>query len=367
MKKINILFATEDFYPSFIGGQGVWGGKLVAHLERRGVRVTVLAEKREERNAPNVILVPFCFGNQLLLALFEYLYFIVVCRTEYFDIVHANQLTALFFILFRPKNIGRTVVSVHNTWDQMGRHWPLIFLESYIFRHADGLLFHTESEKRYALKRYKLAGKVTAVVPIGTHQIHELSPEARRMLRNQLAIPEDASVVLYVGRLVRRKHVDTILRALKLLQKRRRNILGIIIGQGADRTRLESMSPPNVRFYGFTEDVEPYFQASDIFVLPSVAEGGVALAAYEAAAYGLALLLSPDAADPHILKDGENGFIVSPTDADVLAEKITDAIRHRNAFGLASRQKAGKRTWEATAAGTISFYRRLLGTGANTG
>lgn len=380
-KKRNVCFITEDFYPSFIGGQGVWGKEVVTRLAQLGERVTVLAEKRAGRQhywksvpGVRVILVPFCFGNQIILALLEYLYFIVRCRSTYFDILHTNQLTALFFILLRPKNIGRIVVSVHNTWDQMAMYastaqrfiyLPFIFLESVVFRRADGIVFHTQSEKQYAVTRYRLANKETAVVPIAAPHGEHISPEARQHLRHRLAIPARTSVILFVGRLVRRKHVDTVLRALALLQKRRRKVLGMIIGQGKDRKRLESIAPQNVRFYGFVGDVAPYFQTADVFVLPSVAEGGVAIASFEAASYGLPLLLSPEAADRHILTDGRNGYIVQPTDAGALADNIEDALGHRNAFGRISSQKAKRFTWERTASGTISFYRRLLGTGAN--
>ncbi len=377
MKKnaLRVLFATEDFYPSFIGGQGVWGKELVTNLAREGMNVTVLAEQRGNRKhywksvrRVSIHLVPFCFGNQLLLGFLEYVYFIVRYHTKQFDILHANQLTALFFLLFRPKNIGRIVVSVHNTWDQMAQYappikrsiyQPLIMAESFIFHHADGLLFHTESEKQYVVKRYTLAGQAMSVVPLA-------APRVRKQRRNRPAIPGRPAVILYVGRLVARKHVDTILHALAFLQKKRKHVAGVIIGQGKERKILESIAPSNARFLGFIEDASPYFSAADIFVLPSVAEGGVALAAHEAAAYGLALLLSPDAADPHILKDGENGYIVEPTDPHELAKKIENSLKNRTKFGEVSRQKARLLTWEKTASGTISFYRRLLGRGRNT-
>lgn len=353
---LRVCFVTEDYSPNFIGGQGVWGAQLVAHMRARGVQVMVLAEKREKRNAPNIILVPFCFGNQLLLAFFEYVWFVTQLRHTHFDILHANQLTALFFILFRPVNIGRVVVSVHNTWDQMGRFPLLVPLESYIFRHADGLLFHTESEKRYVIKRYKLAHKPTAVVPMGTPQVKHIPAKRPRIMQKP--------IVLYIGRLVRRKNVDTILRALGKIQS---EVSGIIVGDGPDRKRLEEMAPPNVRFMGFVRDTTLYLQRADVFVLPSVAEGGVALAAYEAASFGLPLLLSPDAADPYILKDGENGYIIYPTDGDALAAKVQKTLEQKKRFSAVSRQKARALTWTKTAFGTIAFYRRLLERDANIG
>ncbi len=118
---IKVCFATEDFYPDFIGGQGIYGYHLVKELVKVGCDVTVLAENKNGRakfwqhENIKLILVPFCFGNQLILALTQYFLFILKSSHIYFDIVHANQLSGLFFILLRPKNVGKIVVSVHNT------------------------------------------------------------------------------------------------------------------------------------------------------------------------------------------------------------------------------------------------------------
>src|SRR3989344_6942279 len=170
---LNLCFATEDFYPDFIGGQGIYGKELVSQLAKNNIRITVLAEKRKNRrefwqNQKNVkvFLVPFCFGQQLFLALFAYVYFILRCSNQHFDILHANQLSGLFFVLFKPKNIEKIVVSAHNTNYDMYRvtnssvkrllYLPLILLERIMYRRADGLLFNSESEKKALLTYYSI-------------------------------------------------------------------------------------------------------------------------------------------------------------------------------------------------------------------
>lgn len=378
-KKLSICFVTEDFYPNFIGGQGVYGKELVTGLARQGMAVTVLAENRGGRRrfwdtvgGVQVFLVPYCFGNQLLLALFEYVYFIVQLHSKQFDILHANQLTGLLFVLFRPKNIGKIVVTVHNTWDQMAvcsrsrikqmLYSPLAWLETIVFRHADGLVFHTKTCQAQVLKRDP--GRMSVVVPLGAPSVHTHTRdvnEARRMIRKQLGLSQDTALVLSAGRLVRRKNIETILHALRRLHAQGRPIAGVIIGEGADRRRLEHLTPFNVRFLGFVPDTRLYFLAADMFVLPSVAEGGVALSVLEAAAYGLPLLVSSEACDDTILVHGKNGYVIDPYDGDALAGFIERIAHERKALGEESKRKAGQLTWQRCVQGTVGFYGLLLG------
>ncbi len=379
-KPHNICFVTEDFYPSFIGGQGVYGKELVAGLAQKWIAVTVIAEKRNKRREfwervarVRVLLVPFCFGNQLLLAIFQYVYFIVCYHSEQFDILHANQLTGLLFVLFRPKNVGKIVVTVHNTWEQMVvcsrlrikkmLYNPLIWLEAIVFRRADGLVFHTRSEKRYVTAKYTIRTP-SVVVPLGAPCVPQSVRDTRlvrRVVRKEVGVPENSAIVLFIGRLTPRKNVATMLRALHILQRQAKEFYGLVIGEGADRSRLEDLAPANVRFLGFVPDTRSYLLAADMFVLPSVAEGGVALSVLEAAAYGLPLLVSSEASDETILVHGKNGYVIDPYDAEALAGQMVRVFRNRSRFGRKSRRKARRLTWDRCVKETVRFYESLLG------
>ncbi len=379
-KKLTVCFVTEDFYPSFIGGQGVWGKELVHHLARQGTSITVLAEHRSGRSAywqkrkdVRLILAPFCFGNQLALALFHYLSFLWHLGGSRIDVVHANQLTGLFFVLFRPQNVGAIVVSMHNTYDQMAaaaptlmkkiRYKPLIVLEKIVYEKADGIAYHTESEHAYGQRAYEISSKPFCIAPVGAPRVN-LSGKQRRnfqkSIRTSLSLPANARIVLYVGRLVQRKRVDDLIAALRLLAQARPPVVGVIVGSGVFRQQLEKRAGPNVRFVGFAEATEPYFAAGDVFVTTSVAEGGVLLTATEAAAYGLPLILSPDTADPQIFRDGVNGMAVMSQDPGGLARAIQQCLRNKRTMGQESKKFARRLSWLRCASRVNGFYRSLL-------
>ena len=395
---MRICFVTEDFYPNFIGGEGVYGYHLVSQLQKLGHKITILAEYRPRRASfwrckKNIQLtsVPFCFKNPLILAVFEYLAFILKFRKTYFDIVHANQLSGLFFVLLKPKNVGKVIVSIHHTnydmhevadfWFKRLLYHPLIWLERIMYARADGLLFNSKEEEKNVSSYYDLKNRQTTSVYLGVEMPRFTSEErqkARERIRRDLKIAKDAAIVLYVGRLVKKKKINVLLSALSQLNESHENIFGIIIGRGKDSGRLKTLAPPNVIFKGFVLDTKPYFLAADLFVTTSVAEGGFLLTALEAASFGLPLILSPSAAGFPIIKEGINGFIISPDDPKLLADKIKRVIREMKGdlpaglrlrgrsdsrsrqVGKESRKIARNFSWEKCAKETLSHYLHIM-------
>lgn len=381
---MKICFITEDFYPDFIGGQGIYGKNLVENLAKKNVKVTVFAEDRGERkkywrNKKNIklILVPFCFGNQLVLAFLEYLSFIIYERNNYYDVVHANQLSGLLFALFKPNNVKKVVLSIHNTnYDMFLEtkslikkilYQPLIFLERLMYRHIEGLLFCSPAEEEAFKKNYLVINKPLKIVYLGHDSSFVKTSEDKRQMtrekvRKALNLSKDAKIILYVGRIVKRKKVETLVRAANNIYNyyKNYNIYILVIGQGNDLNHLKATAPPNVKFLGFVEDTKNYYLASDLFVLTSVAEGGFSLSVLEAASYGLPLIVSPSVAGFPIIEDGRNGYIVNSDDSKNLAEKIISVLKQQEEFSQESLKRSKNFTWEKCTKATAEFYQSLL-------
>lgn len=381
-KKINPCFITEDFYPDFIGGQGIYGKNLVEKLAKNNIKVTVFAEDRgvrkkywQDKKNIKLILVPFCFGNQLVLAFLEYLYFIIYERKNYYNIIHVNQLSGLFFALFKSKNVGKIVVSCHNTnydmwqvedfWLKKLLYLPLIWLEKIIYENSDGIIFNSSLEERDLLNYFQIKNKPTKSVYLSGPEINFTDIEkkqAYKKVRQKLGLETNAKIVLYLGRIVKRKKVETLIKAANNLYKNYNNykIYIIIIGQGNDLNRLKLIAPANVKFLGFVEDIKDYYLASDLFVLTSIAEGGFSLSVLEAAGYGLPLIVSPSVAGFPIVRENKNGYIVDSDDSKNLAEKILLVLKQQEKFSQESLRLSRSFTWEKTARETLNFYQSLL-------
>ncbi len=362
--KMNICFATEDFYPEFIGGQGIYGLHFISNLSQN---VTVLAEKRAGRRSfwkkhPNVklVLTPFVFGNQILLAFLEFIFFKIKLSNENFDILHANQLSGLFFVLFKPKNIKKIIISMHSSNLELSKlhYFPLksflykflIFLESLTLKKADAILFHTQYEKKLITNSFHLKQS--------THMI------ALGILKQNFTKKDKASskkIVLTVARMSKKKQVQLCVQALSLLYKQGYPVSGIIVGDGREMNYVKSFAAPNTKFLGKVpySEIKNLYSSADIFVLISTSEGGISIAAMEAASFGLPLILSPEISE-NILIDGQNGLILNSANPKLLAEKIKLVLEKSDQMGKISSKIAQQYSWKNHTKQTVNFYQQLL-------
>jgi glycosyltransferase involved in cell wall biosynthesis len=138
----------------------------------------------------------------------------------------------------------------------------------------------------------------------------------------------DFTTVICVARLVPIKNIDYLLRAWKLIEKRRPNYRLVIIGDGPEFVNLNeltlNMGLKTIVFLGAVNnsDIPTYFYNSSAFVLPSLSESW-GLVVNEAMASGLPLLISNkiNAANT-LLKEGVNGFGFEPSNVKSIAENI---------------------------------------------
>jgi glycosyltransferase involved in cell wall biosynthesis len=146
-------------------------------------------------------------------------------------------------------------------------------------------------------------------------------------VREELKISPDCFVIATVGRLVRWKRVDAVLRALKAMDE---STVLLVVGDGPERERLEALAvelqvADRVRFVG-RQDPRDYLAAANVFALPSLIES-FGLVYVEAMLMGLpciGLRYRPPAvlsAATEVIPEGEVGFCVD-TD-DELLERLT--------------------------------------------
>jgi glycosyltransferase involved in cell wall biosynthesis len=138
--------------------------------------------------------------------------------------------------------------------------------------------------------------------------------------------PDDVFRAVFVGRIGRRKGVPHLLEAWRRLALPRAELL--LVGE-VDADARESLR----RYAGLYRFVGPhpkhevhrFFQQSDVFVFPSLAEGS-AYVTYEALACELPLITTPNSGS--VVSDGIEGFLVEPGDVDGLCARIRFLYDH---------------------------------------
>ncbi|GAA1265737.1 glycosyltransferase [Arthrobacter pascens] len=162
----------------------------------------------------------------------------------------------------------------------------------------------------------------------------------------ELIEPHANPTVLFAGRLAEEKHVDVLIRAVAATPADL-NVHLEIVGGGEVRPDLDALVErlglqDRVKFLGLAsdEDLRLAYIRADIFCMPGTAELQ-SLVTLEAMSASTPVLLADAMALPHLVRDGENGYLFTPNDSADLAGKITRILRlpaaEREAMGQASR------------------------------
>ncbi len=143
--------------------------------------------------------------------------------------------------------------------------------------------------------------------------------------------------IIFAGRLLAHKNIDVLLRAVAILTKTHPTISALIIGEGPERKRLESLARElklqgNVSFLDFFEDHNDLYRvmrASRVFVLPSTREG-FGMVVIEANACGLPVVAIENErnAAKDLIAKNENG-VLCILDKNKLAEMIEKVLSIR--------------------------------------
>ena len=178
-------------------------------------------------------------------------------------------------------------------------------------------------------------------------------------------------LVLAVGRLIYYKGFEFLVRAMAKLPT---PATLLIIGEGPLRGALEAEAAAlgvaeRVHFLGNVPDTAPYYQACDLFVLPSVARSeAFGLVQLEAMACGKAVVNTQieGSGVTFVSRDGETGLTVPPADTDALARATgrllgDEPLRAR--YGAAARARFAENfTAEKMVSRTLEIYQRVAGT-----
>lgn len=128
-------------------------------------------------------------------------------------------------------------------------------------------------------------------------------------------ILKNSFVITMVGRLDKSKDFDTLIKIAPLLSKRIANVKINIVGDGPDKYRLQRLIKKfrvsdTINFLGRRSDVQAILADSDLFVFLNKPIEGFGLALVEAMSCGLPVVGYNLGANPEIVDDGINGFLV---------------------------------------------------------
>lgn len=210
-----------------------------------------------------------------------------------------------------------------------------------------------------------------AVTPNGVDP-DRFRPDAdvRRVVRAAQRVADEELVLLFVGGDWDRKGLGVAIEGMASAQPRLDVPLQLwVVGRG-DESRFAGLAGRHgvgerICFFGPRADTERFFQASDVFVLPTLYET-FSLVAYEAAASALPFVGTRVSGIDELAAGGEAGVLVPREPvavADALVALAADPAR-RVRMGEAGRRRAGGYTWGRSVESVLSLYRELRAPGA---
>lgn len=227
-------------------------------------------------------------------------------------------------------------------------------LESLSVRRGDVVLANSQALAGVMAEDYHYPLSRVQVLPLGI-DTDRFQPYETRWLRAHLGLEADAPILLYVGRLERRKGVEVLVEAFARVRAKHPKATLLLAGFSTDTgpgqaSLLEYLKQQagatgaldRIRFLGHVpyDELPRYYSGCDLFLAPSLYEpfGMVYL---EAMACGKTAIGCDAGGVPEIIRHGQTGVLVPPGDATALAatlDHLLDEPDRRHAIGEQARQ-----------------------------
>jgi glycosyltransferase involved in cell wall biosynthesis len=258
------------------------------------------------------------------------------------DIVHAHGFKADLYCYYALRHTRIPLISTCHTWYDNN---PLVTFYGVVdrraLRHFDAVVAVSDEVKQRLLKAGVSPGKIHIIRNgIDLRPFDNIRPSLRDDTNpNQL-------IVGLVGRLSIEKGVDIFLRAAARVLTELPSAKFLIIGDGPDRDKLESLIDEldlrrSVSMLGRREDMPAVYASLHIMVSSSRQEG-LPMAILEGMASSRPLIATAVGEVPTVVLDNQNGILLPPEDPELLANAITTLLRNpaeRQRLGNAARKR----------------------------
>ncbi|KZX17379.1 putative teichuronic acid biosynthesis glycosyltransferase TuaC [Methanobrevibacter cuticularis] len=339
-------------FPPHIGGVGVHIHSLAKKLVKNGDEVFVITyphKNIENIDGINVIGTkgPNIGGlRSLFFVLFGTIQLINTIRKYDIDIIHGHYLypaglVAVLAGIFTKKQV---YVTSHGSdmfclYPQHKFMQPIL---KFVLKHADVILAVSEALKEEILKVNIPNIENKTKIYWNSVDVDKFHPNEKAKFKKELKIPANQPMILFVGNIIKRKNVVTLLKAKQLMKE---NCTLVVVGGGPLLNKLKKRvcdeKIANVIFTGPRNDIENIIPSADLLILPSYSES-FGLVLIEALACGKPVIGSNVGGIKEIITK-DVGLLIDPKNPKDLANAIDLILSDdelRSKFKLNARKRA---------------------------
>ncbi len=406
--KRNIAFISENASPlnttegAEISGQNVYVAELAKALVALDYQIDIYT-RRDNPELPDVMnLTPGIRLIHITVApehlqgstqtsymqafMDEMLVFIHQQRLNY-AVIHAHHYTSAWIamrikpILNIPFTVTFHTLALVRQQHEVAADDSLeesILIEREIIQNADAIVAECPQDRVDLMQLYNANPATISMIPCG-FSTAEFSPVDKDEARAYLGLPVHERIVLQVGRMVPRKGVDNVIRAVALAQQQVADLRLVIVGGPTDQPdpkispeidRLQQLAhhlgvSRRVSFAGRKDrDLLRYFySAADICVSTPWYEP-FGITPVEAMACARPVIGSEVGGIKYSVVDSTTGYLVQPEDPQTLADRMARLLNdedHRQRMGSAALTRVNMYfTWQKVAFQMDALYRRMI-------
>lgn len=233
-------------------------------------------------------------------------------------------------------------------------------------KQADKIITVSNATKEYVLSLGANPNKVKVLHNgVDLNRFKPL-PKIKEAMRKKLGISKEVKVVLTVRRLVYKNGVDTLIDAANIAVKKKQNLVFIVAGKGPDAASVQNQIEKlglekNIKLTGFIadQDLHLYYNAADLFVLPSKSGEGLPLVALEAMACGLPVIATNVGGINEIMVKSF-GKLVPANNPHALADAIIEFADDSNETGELRAIVEAQYSWDKNVSQLIEIYEELI-------
>ena len=363
---MRILTVADFFYPETVGGSAIMAFEIMRELASRGHEITVVTRQKEGYGPTGEIEGMRVFRYRVPAT--QALYPLAVLRARKlinkiaadtsFDLVnmhHASggiaaelvrkKLRAMPSVFFFQGPWYKEAIAKDGGWEAFERDSRQLAAKYRLRRAVDTFIlknctrFVTLSDHMFA-QASELSPDLSdkhLKIPGGVDISRFRPTEDKAGLRVELGLPQDKIILLTARRLDRRMGLENLIKAMVTVERERDDVVLLIGGRGeiwdelnALVARLQLQRTRLVGYISYDEDLPKYYQASDLFIMPSITMEGFGLSTVEALASGVPVLGTPTGGTPEILRDVLPDFILpSPEPKDIAHGILSKASQLR--------------------------------------
>ncbi|MFD0766917.1 glycosyltransferase family 4 protein [Mucilaginibacter lutimaris] len=385
------------------GGQNVYVAQLAKHLAKEGYNVDVYTRRESEDqhevvnwvNGVRVIhvtagpakvvikeeLLPYMDEFKTNMAAF------IINNNINYSLIHANFFMSALVAMGIKQELGIPFVVTFHALGHVRRvhqgdsdKFPAerLLIEEEAVKQADHIIAECPQDKQDLMDHYHAPAHKVSVIPCGFSP-REFVPIDKQAARKMLGLPQNEHIILQLGRMVPRKGVDNVIRALGDLKNMDTPVKLLIVGGECEELE-EATCPEYARLLGVAREngvvnsiifagrknrdmLKYYYSAADVFITTPWYEP-FGITPLEAMACGTPVIGSNVGGIKYSVADGETGALVEANNPIRLADKLrwmlnSPALLNRmgeNAIWRVNRYF----TWAKVAANVSDMYKRLM-------